>query len=54
LQEEIEELKRRVEEAQEEADEQRTRGQAQRIQLLDEVGPARRSSFGHWADLSVV
>ncbi|CAD6568071.1 MAG: hypothetical protein TREMPRED_004251 [Tremellales sp. Tagirdzhanova-0007] len=37
LQDEIEELKKKVENAQEDADEQRTRGQAQRIQLLDEL-----------------
>ena len=35
--EEVETLKKRLEEAQEEADEGKFRGQAQRIQLLDEV-----------------
>lgn len=35
--EEVDALKKRLEEAQEEADEGKTRGQAQRIQLLDEV-----------------
>ena len=44
LQDEIEELKKKVENAQEDADEQRTRGQAQRIQLLDEVGDRARLS----------
>jgi hypothetical protein len=38
VQDELSEMKRKLEEAQEEADEGRTRGQAQRIQLLDEVG----------------
>ena len=37
LQEEIESLKQQVIDSQEEADEVRTRGQAQRIQLLDEL-----------------
>lgn len=46
LQDEIEEFKRRVEEAQEDVDEQRTRGQAQRIQLLDEVSSTWDSRFG--------
>jgi len=36
--EEVDALRKRLEDAQEEADEGRTRGQAQRIQLLDEVG----------------
>ena len=36
-QEEMDELKKRLVEAQEEVDEAKTRGQAQRIQLLDEV-----------------
>ena len=35
--EEIEKLKKELEDAQEEVDEARTRGSAQRIQLLDEV-----------------
>ena len=37
IQDEMDDLKRRLEDAQEEVDEGRTRGQAQRIQLLDEV-----------------
>ncbi|ORX36527.1 Up-regulated during septation-domain-containing protein [Kockovaella imperatae] len=37
MQDEIDRLKREVEEAQEEVDEARTRGSAQRIQLLDEL-----------------
>jgi hypothetical protein len=37
LQEEIEALKIRVRESEEDADEQKMRGQSQRIQLLDEV-----------------
>ena len=38
LQDEIQSLKKELEDAQEEVDEARTRGSAQRIQLLDEVG----------------
>lgn len=37
MQAEIQDLKRQMEEVQGEADEERTRGQTQRIQLLDEV-----------------
>jgi hypothetical protein len=37
-QEELDQMKRALDEAQEDADESKTRGQAQRIQLLDEVG----------------
>lgn len=38
LQDEIDALKKRLEECEEEVEEQKTRGQGQRIQLLDEVG----------------
>ena len=42
LQAEIDRLKEELRECQEDADEQRSRGQSQRIQLLDEVSDLRQ------------
>jgi hypothetical protein len=42
MQAEIQDVKRQMEEVQGEADEERTRGQTQRIQLLDEVSTLRQ------------
>ena len=49
LQDELAVLRKQLDEAQEDADEQKTRGQSQRIQLLDEVSGPRVLCGDDWA-----